>query len=67
MKATVKSAARITMVVVLVAFAWLLALRVRIAEDMVERIDVFAMPNFANVDDKWRGVYWDPKHEYSAP
>ena len=42
-------------------------LQVRIAEDMVERIDVFAMPNIANVDDKWRGVYWNPKREYSAP
>ena len=42
-------------------------MQVLIAEGMVEKIDVFAMPNFANVDDRWREVYWDPKREYSAP
>ncbi len=42
-------------------------MQVMIAEDMVEKIDVFAMPNFVNVDDKWREVPWDPKREYSAP
>jgi spermidine/putrescine transport system substrate-binding protein len=42
-------------------------MQVLIAEDMVEKIDVFAMPNFTHVDDKWREVYWDPKREYSAP
>jgi spermidine/putrescine transport system substrate-binding protein len=42
-------------------------MQVLIAEGMVEKIDVFAMPNFANVDERWREVYWDPKREYSAP
>jgi hypothetical protein len=42
-------------------------MQVLIAEGMVEEIDVFAMPNFASVDDRWREVYWDPKCEYSAP
>jgi spermidine/putrescine transport system substrate-binding protein len=42
-------------------------MQVLIAEGMVEKIDVFAMPHFANVDERWREVYWDPKREYSAP
>ena len=42
-------------------------MQVLIAEGMLEKVDVFAMPNFANVDERWRGVYWDPKREYSAP
>ncbi len=42
-------------------------MQILIAEDMVEPIDAFAMPNFSNVDERWREVYWDPKREYSAP
>ncbi|WP_299848824.1 extracellular solute-binding protein [uncultured Roseovarius sp.] len=42
-------------------------MQILIAEDMVEKINVFAMPNFAHVDERWREVYWDPKREYSAP
>lgn len=42
-------------------------MQILIAEDMVELIDVHAMPNFANVDERWREVHWDPKREYSAP
>lgn len=42
-------------------------MQILIAEGMVERIDVFTMPNFAHVDDRWKSVYWDEKREYSAP
>lgn len=42
-------------------------MQILIAEDMLEQIDVFAMPNFAHVDERWRAVYWDEKREYSAP
>ena len=42
-------------------------MQILIAEGMVEKIDVFAMPNFKNVDPRWSEVYWDPKREYSAP
>ncbi|MGB3314665.1 MAG: extracellular solute-binding protein [Albidovulum sp.] len=42
-------------------------MQILIGEDMVEKIDVFAMPNFAHVDERWRAVYWDEKREYSAP
>ena len=41
--------------------------QVLIAEGMLEQIDVNAMPNYANVDDRWRDVYWDPGRAYSAP
>lgn len=42
-------------------------MQILIAEDMVEQIDVHAMPNFTHVDARWREVYWDPKREFSAP
>lgn len=41
--------------------------QVMIAEDMIEKIDTNAMPNYANVDDKWKDVYWDAGRSYSAP
>jgi spermidine/putrescine transport system substrate-binding protein len=41
--------------------------QVMVAEDMIEKIDVNAMPNYANIDDRWKDVYWDPGHAYSAP
>ncbi len=41
--------------------------QVMIAEDMIEKIDVNAMPNYANVDDRWKDVYWDAGNSYSAP
>lgn len=41
--------------------------QILIEQGMLEKIDVFAMPNFVNVDERWREVYWDPKREYSAP
>ena len=41
--------------------------QVLIAEGMLEQIDVSSMPNYANVDPRWRDVYWDPGRKYSAP
>lgn len=41
--------------------------QVMIAEAMIDKIDVNAMANYANVDDKWRDVYWDAGRNYSAP
>lgn len=41
--------------------------QVMIAEGMIEKIDVNAMPNYGNVDDKWKDVYWDKGRSYSAP
>ncbi|WP_306115564.1 MULTISPECIES: extracellular solute-binding protein [unclassified Roseovarius] len=42
-------------------------MQILIAENMVEQIDVHAMPNFEHVDERWREVYWDPEREFSAP
>lgn len=42
-------------------------MQVLIAEGVVEKIEHNAMPNYANVDDRWKDVYWDPKRAYSAP
>lgn len=38
-----------------------------IKEDLLAEINVSEMENYANVDEKWRGVYWDPGRKYSAP
>ena len=41
--------------------------QVMVSEGMVEKIDVNAMANYANVEDKWKDVYWDSGRSYSAP
>lgn len=38
-----------------------------IAEGLVQEIDVAAMPNFANVEDRWKSPAWDPEQKYSVP
>lgn len=34
---------------------------------LVQAVDVATMPNFANVDERWRFPAWDPEQKYSAP
>ncbi|MBQ8836906.1 MAG: spermidine/putrescine ABC transporter substrate-binding protein [Clostridia bacterium] len=38
-----------------------------IEEDMLEKIDFSNIPNYANISDEFRGLYYDPKNEYSIP
>ncbi|MGO4451986.1 extracellular solute-binding protein [Phyllobacterium sp. TAF24] len=42
-------------------------IQLMIGENMLEKIDVNAMPNYVNVDERWRNVYWDNGRHYSAP
>lgn len=38
-----------------------------IEEDMLEKIDFSNIPNYANISDEFRGLYYDPTDEYSIP
>ena len=38
-----------------------------IDEDMLEKIDFQNIPNYANISDEFRGLYYDPSNEYSVP
>ena len=38
-----------------------------IAENLIEEVDVKAMPNFKNVDPNWQAPSWDPDQMYSSP
>lgn len=38
-----------------------------IQEGLLEKIEPSKMPNYVNVEDKWRDVYWDSGRHYSAP
>ena len=38
-----------------------------IDEDMLEKIDFSNIPNYANISDEFRGLYYDPSDEYSIP
>ncbi len=38
-----------------------------IKEDMLEKIDFSNIPNYSNIMDKYKGLYFDPTDEYSVP
>jgi spermidine/putrescine transport system substrate-binding protein len=38
-----------------------------ISEDMLEKIDFDNVPNYANIDDDYRNMDYDPTNEYSVP
>ena len=38
-----------------------------ISEDMLEKIDFSNVPNYANISEEFRGLYYDPNDEYSVP
>ncbi len=38
-----------------------------IQEDMLEKIDFTAIPNYKNIDDSFKGLSYDPDNEYSVP
>jgi len=38
-----------------------------ISEDMLEKIDVSAIPNFSLIDDKFKDLAFDPGNQYSVP
>ena len=38
-----------------------------IKEDMLQKIDVTSLSNYHYIDEKYKGLYFDPKNEYSVP
>lgn len=38
-----------------------------IEEDMLEKLDFSSIPNYANISEQFRGLYYDPNNEYSIP
>ena len=38
-----------------------------ISEDMLEKLDFSNIPNYANIDEKYKNAEFDPNNEYSAP
>ncbi|MBE6680002.1 MAG: spermidine/putrescine ABC transporter substrate-binding protein [Ruminococcaceae bacterium] len=38
-----------------------------INENMLEKIDFSSIPNYANISDEFKGLYYDPTDEYSIP
>lgn len=36
-------------------------------EDMLKKIDISKIPNYKNIDDKYKNMYFDPNNEYSVP
>ncbi|MBE6709221.1 MAG: spermidine/putrescine ABC transporter substrate-binding protein [Ruminococcaceae bacterium] len=38
-----------------------------INEDMLKKIDMSKIPNYKNIDDKYKNMYFDPNNEYSVP
>lgn len=38
-----------------------------IDQDLLQPIDIAAMPNYANVDPRWKNPVWDPEQQYSVP
>ncbi len=40
---------------------------IMISEGLLEEVDVSAMSNYKNVDERWRNPSWDPEQKYSGP
>ncbi|GLK68922.1 extracellular solute-binding protein [Hansschlegelia plantiphila] len=40
---------------------------IMIEQGLLEKVDVSSMPNYKNVDEKWRKPEWDPSQSYTVP
>ncbi|MFT5220935.1 MAG: spermidine/putrescine transport system substrate-binding protein [Planctomycetota bacterium] len=40
---------------------------IMISEGMLEKANIKGMPNYKNVDNRWKNPPWDPNQEYTAP
>ena len=38
-----------------------------VKQNLIQPVDAAALPNFHNIDPKWRARAWDPKAEYTVP
>jgi spermidine/putrescine transport system substrate-binding protein len=43
------------------------AIVIMIREGLVQPIDLNNIPNYANIDDRWKDLFFDPENEYSVP
>ena len=41
--------------------------KIMIEQGLLQKVDVASMPNYANVDPRWKNPEWDPNQEYSVP
>ena len=41
--------------------------KIMIDQGLLQKVDVKSMPNYANVDPRWKNPDWDPNQEYSVP
>ena len=41
--------------------------KIMVREGLLQKVGVSSMPNFKNVDPRWKFPEWDPEQEYTAP
>ncbi|HHJ13031.1 MAG TPA: extracellular solute-binding protein [Gammaproteobacteria bacterium] len=41
--------------------------KIMIDQGLLQKVDIKSMPNYANVDPRWKNPDWDPNQEYSVP
>ena len=41
--------------------------KIMVDQGLLQKIDIASMPNYANVDPRWKNPEWDPNQEYSVP
>lgn len=41
--------------------------KIFIDQNLIQKVDVASMPNFKNLDERWKARPWDPKAEYTVP
>jgi len=41
--------------------------KILINEGLLQKVDIAGLPNYANVDPRWKNPDWDPNQEYSVP
>lgn len=38
-----------------------------VSEGLIQKVAVHSLPNYKNMEDRWKNPDWDPQHEYTAP
>jgi len=38
-----------------------------VSEGLIQKVAVHSLPNYKNLEDKWKNPEWDPQQEYTAP
>jgi spermidine/putrescine transport system substrate-binding protein len=50
-----------------IAFPGEYAIANLVRDGLLQKIDTASIPNYENIDEIWRGLYFDPDEEYSVP